>query len=156
MSDNEQVELTQVAAVAAASMEDAEYGVADFEGWCDSADGGPAIQGLEVLDAVAAERMRQDEKWGPQTHSRPIWAMILAEEIGEWAEELGTVQEGGDVAPYEATQIRAVLGYLRTAGIAARSLLEAHVWPVGSKNQEVFDAELVDEADPPAVVPGTE
>ena len=32
------------------------------------------------------ERDRQEAKWGPQLHSWPVWAAILAEESGEVAE----------------------------------------------------------------------
>jgi len=157
MSDHElreQVELTQVAAVVVASMEVAQFGQASFEGWTVSEDGGPAMQGFEILDTIAKERMRQDSKWGPQEHGREIWAMILAEEIGEWAEEIRVIQPSEEFTGYEATQMRAVLEYLTVAGQVARKFLEAHEWP--DRQQEVFDAELVDEADSPAVVPGAE
>ena len=35
---------------------------------------------------VSAERDAQDEKWGNQTHSMPVWSAILTEETGEVAE----------------------------------------------------------------------
>ena len=141
--EREQVELVQLAAVAVASRESFRYGQAGFEDWVESsADEGPTMQGFEVLDDIANERMAQDAKWGNQSHGRLIWAMILAEEIGEWAEELGAAQPGDGIEPYEATQIRAALGYLRTAGVAARAFLENHEWP--DRQQEVFDAELQD------------
>lgn len=38
---------------------------------------------IEVLDAIIAERQRQDEKWGEQNHVEPLWATILGEEFGE-------------------------------------------------------------------------
>ncbi len=41
----------------------------------------------EVLAAVAAERTRQDEKWGEQNHLPPMWMAILGEEFGETCQE---------------------------------------------------------------------
>lgn len=38
-----------------------------------------------ALQAVLAERGRQDEKWGVQTHAPNVWIAILAEELGEVA-----------------------------------------------------------------------
>lgn len=35
---------------------------------------------------IDEERERQERKWGPQLHSWPVWAAILAEEAGEVAE----------------------------------------------------------------------
>lgn len=35
---------------------------------------------------IDEERERQERKWGPQLHSWPVWAAILAEESGEVAE----------------------------------------------------------------------
>lgn len=42
----------------------------------------------EVLDLVANERHRQDEKWGPQHHRDERWLAILAEEFGEVAQNV--------------------------------------------------------------------
>lgn len=36
-----------------------------------------------VLDEVATERARQDERWGEQNHEDLIWGAILGEEMGE-------------------------------------------------------------------------
>ncbi len=37
-----------------------------------------------VLDEVAAERLKQDQKWGDQRdHDDGMWALILGEEFGE-------------------------------------------------------------------------
>lgn len=38
-----------------------------------------------VLTAVAAERARQDAKWGEQNHEPEVWLAILSEEVGELA-----------------------------------------------------------------------
>ena len=39
-----------------------------------------------IFDDILAERLRQDEMWGPQRHEWPIWSAILTEEVGEVAE----------------------------------------------------------------------
>ncbi len=41
---------------------------------------------FSVLLAIAAERQRQDDKWGVQRHSWPEWIAILTEEVGEAAQ----------------------------------------------------------------------
>lgn len=38
-----------------------------------------------ALEAVAKERERQDAKWGEQNHDAGTWALIIIEELGEWA-----------------------------------------------------------------------
>jgi len=40
----------------------------------------------EVLGAVHAERIRQDERWGIQNHDVMKWLVILGEEFGEGCE----------------------------------------------------------------------
>lgn len=43
----------------------------------------------EILEKVAAERTRQDSKWGyPQKNTLPEWGIILGEEVGEAMKEL--------------------------------------------------------------------
>jgi NTP pyrophosphatase (non-canonical NTP hydrolase) len=43
----------------------------------------------QVLEAVLAERERQDGKWGDQTYnSDELWTVILTEEVGEVAREV--------------------------------------------------------------------
>ena len=43
----------------------------------------------QVLEAVLAERERQDGKWGDHTHnSDEHWTVILTEEVGEVAREV--------------------------------------------------------------------
>ena len=40
----------------------------------------------KAIEDILAERGRQDGKWGQQNHDAGIWALILLEEIGEWAQ----------------------------------------------------------------------
>ena len=39
-----------------------------------------------IFNRIAAERTRQDAKWGEQNHSDYMWLTILAEEVGEAAQ----------------------------------------------------------------------
>jgi len=41
----------------------------------------------KVVSDVVGERRRQDEKWGVQNHPNPTWLTILAEEVGEAAQD---------------------------------------------------------------------
>jgi NTP pyrophosphatase (non-canonical NTP hydrolase) len=67
----------------------------------------------EVLREVAAERRRQDEKWGEQNHDPLAWCAILIEEVGEAAREaLNATVFGGD--PSVDERIAADLRELRT------------------------------------------
>ena len=43
---------------------------------------------LVTLRDVRDERNRQDEKWGEQNHENETWMTILAEEVGELAQEV--------------------------------------------------------------------
>ena len=54
---------------------------------------------MKVLEAVLAERERQDGKWGDQTaNSDEHWTVILTEELGEVARE---VYEGRSAGMFE-------------------------------------------------------
>lgn len=88
-------EAIQVAAVAAAMVEDLDYGSADVTRVIpDGQAGGGAMRTL--LGEVAGERVAQDAKWGPQHHDPTTWLMILLEEVGEVAEE---IDFDGDLDP---------------------------------------------------------
>jgi len=43
---------------------------------------------LSFIDVVAAERRRQDKKWGVQNHTDEKWLAILVAEVGELAKEV--------------------------------------------------------------------
>ena len=141
MSDHEQraqLELVQIAAVVASILEAQLHGATEFERWVTSADGGPAQQGWEILELFAKERQRQDEKWGDQeSHGVITWAMILTEEIGEWADELRISDQEQTEEEYGVSA--AVLKHLALAGEGARKWLNGHEWP--ERQQQVFDEE---------------
>ena len=50
----------------------------------------------QAADDVAAERARQDAKWGEQNHAPSGWIVILAEELGEAAREAAAVKFGSE------------------------------------------------------------
>ena len=68
------------------------------------------------ISKILVERGRQDAKWGEQNHDAETWALILLEEIGEWAKaELELKFTGGPGASEmekavegEAVQVAAV------------------------------------------------
>ena len=70
------------------------------------------IHGREVaVRTIQVERQRQDDKWGEQNHDAGTWALILLEEIGEWARaELETRFGGPDAGKqhHEAVHMAAV------------------------------------------------
>ncbi len=137
MSDRLTTELIQVAAVCVAMIEDLKYGEANFAK-------GTAVpsysQGASVLLAIGEERIRQDEKWGTRHQTPMEWLMILAEEIGEAAEEVGLLPEDTADEFGLSTEIAAMLF---NVGELAQGWLEAHEWP--ERQQEVVDREMSDE-----------
>ncbi len=42
---------------------------------------------ISILNEIADERIRQNQKWGVQNHSPIEWISILAEEVGEASKE---------------------------------------------------------------------
>ena len=70
-------ELIQVAAVALAAVQCEDSGTTHIDVRSSLLD--------ELLQEVANERVRQEMKWGPQSHPRAWWLTILAEEFGEAA-----------------------------------------------------------------------
>lgn len=84
-------ELIQIAAVCVSIIEDMDYGIAEARRDVLSlnVDDLPTIgQAERVVYDVIQERLRQDAKWGPQSHTEGEWLAILAEEIGEAAREV--------------------------------------------------------------------
>jgi len=73
-----------------------------------------------IIDAILAERERQDKKWGEQNHVPPIWLGILGEEFGELCQVVnetgfnnGTELGGYENMKREAIQVAAVaIGFL--------------------------------------------
>lgn len=66
---------------------------------------------MTVIDDVLAERLRQDEKWGEQDNTPFEWLAVLAEEVGEVAQETLRNHFGGialDAYRAEMIQVAAV------------------------------------------------
>jgi len=86
-------ELIQVAAVAAATVEDLEYGSANIAELEEAEHGGHFIDYANnqvdvVLEMIGRERERQNDMWGGQHHDPAVWLAILMEEVGEVAEHV--------------------------------------------------------------------
>ena len=63
----------------------------------------------QVLDAILAERDRQDEKWGRQRPPHDQWMTMLVEEVGESAAEIEKYRyTGSSKLLEEVTQVAAV------------------------------------------------
>lgn len=58
-----------------------------------------------AIEAIIAERKRQNDKWGEQNHDAGTWALILLEEIGEWAKAELHKRFGGPDAGNDKTEI---------------------------------------------------
>lgn len=72
-----------------------------------------------VLRDVVAERLRQEQKWGPQNHRQMVWLGILAEEFGEAAKEVNDFhfRPGRDqTEDYQRKRLREEL--IQTAAVA--------------------------------------
>lgn len=65
-----------------------------------------AIAEIEFERLVALERIRQDQKWGVQTHLGHAWCGILLEEVGEFARAVN--EANFQEAETELVQIAAV------------------------------------------------
>ncbi len=63
----------------------------------------------DILNEVAAERCRQDAKWGhPRMHPASFWHLILSEEVGEAADAIMVVEWQGAKLREELVQVAAV------------------------------------------------
>ena len=59
----------------------------------------------DAIGEILLERGRQNEKWGIQNHQAGIWALVLLEELGEWAKaELHNIF-GGEEAGRETEEM---------------------------------------------------
>jgi hypothetical protein len=69
-----------------------------------------------VIDAVIAERERQDKKWGEQNHYPQMWTGILGEEYGEFCQAVNETvfSNGTDKGGYENMKKEAI----HTAAVA--------------------------------------
>lgn len=64
----------------------------------------------EVLKNIVEERIRQDKKWGIQSHNFDRWFSILGEEFGEIAKEINKNPNNlyNEDLIYDLTQVAAV------------------------------------------------
>lgn len=136
-----QEELVQIMAVGVSILEDQMFGLADGEKQIGRVDG--EDQTGFVLTLIRQERESQDDKWGPQHHDAEEWAMILLEEMGEWAGEVlkeaeeEVVRKAEEGMSLEAWEI--LRGLYELGDVRARHWLKGHEW--SDRQQEVFDGE---------------
>ncbi len=135
-------ELIQLIAVAVSILETMDFGEADsrvFDDLSPEAIPGTGLpRNRSIYEDIARERAEQDSKWGPQAHKEIAWAMILAEEIGEYARELDLNAE--DMTEEEIGIAAGVISLLKQAEDGARRWLNGHEW--NARQQEVYDAEV--------------
>ena len=117
-------ELVQILGVGVSILEDERFG---------QADNSQSFQAGPILAKIVRERRRQDAKWGPQHHTAEEWAMVLVEELGEWAGSVLAESKGLDGEPWT------ILMTLHRLEDRAREWLELHKW--NDRQQEVLDLE---------------
>lgn len=79
---------------------------------------------LRALQAVVAERVRQNKKWGVSNHDPVTWSAILTEETGEYAKSALHSVFGGD----KAKDLRKELIQTAATAIAALECLNRGEW----------------------------
>lgn len=62
----------------------------------------------QQLESIAAERKRQDQKWGEQNHSPLFWLSIIGEEYGEMCKEANEFEFSGDIQRMKDLQQEAI------------------------------------------------
>ena len=107
-------EAIQVAAVAVAMVTDGD------EGSTLITIGNPQNR---VLLEVYGERIFQENKWGTRHHDPEVWMMILAEEVGELAQEVLNDHHGA--MSDTSMEIAGSLTHLISAGLLAKAWLES-------------------------------
>lgn len=136
MTDAERQELIQLVAVGVFMLEEDEFGDVDAMAGAPDTDVSTDMRrpSWVFLNLIMPERIRQDEKFGAgRTHKGAESAMILVEEIGEWANEILS-------RPWSDSGWQAVMLRLEGAGDMARQWIENHDGWVGSQ-KAVIDAE---------------
>lgn|GEM_PF-5055008 len=123
-------ELLQVAAVACAIIEDLTFGQANSQDRAGLRSGWDSQAELVLAD-IEAERICQDDKWGPQHHTPIEWLMILLKEVGKVADVLQVPDvlglEGKDLLHMRAALD--VIRQIREEGRFAGAWCRHYDWP---------------------------
>lgn len=85
----------------------------------------PAAMG-DVLQAVADERLRQDEKRGEQNHNPYIYLAIVLEELGELAQAILQTQFGGEKGGVDSIKKEAL--HTAATAVAVIECLNRNTW----------------------------
>lgn len=150
MSKDVQSEIVQVAAVAAAMLENMQFGKAYSRAL--AAPGGGGVydqQGAIVAQQIREERFAQDYKWGIQDHTLVEWMMILLEEVGELADALLALEfptRESFQTSKDAVWAFRVLSHVAQDGDSARSWCEHYEWP--ERQRQVYEREKKENAAP--------
>lgn len=78
-----------------------------------------------VLDMIEVERERQDDIWGEQNHGPTDWITILAEEVGEAAEEALGLRFGPGL--YPGTSLQRYIKELTEVAATATAAIECEL-----------------------------
>ena len=78
------------------------------------------ITGL-TLNAIMAEGMKQDHKWGEQNHDPAVWLAILTEEVGELAQAIlaDRFDSGRDEKLHDSHHVSMETEAIQVAAVAA-------------------------------------
>ncbi len=71
-----------------------------------------------VLKSVVAERLVQEQKWGPQNHNQIVWLGILSEEFGDAAKEVNELHFRRDIRKDQVKTLRAELVQVAAVAVA--------------------------------------
>jgi len=75
-----------------------------------------------TLQAVRAEGILQDHKWGEQNHDPAVWLAILAEEVGELAQAIlaDRFDRGHDIKMHDSRYESMEKEAIQVAAVAAQ------------------------------------
>ena len=97
----------------------------------------------EAIRAVLAERKNQDATWGEQNHDAGIWALILLEEVGEWARAELHARFGGP----DAGTARAEIVQVAAVAVAMQECMLRHGAPEIGREEDPPPTILVEGAE---------
>ena len=87
---------------------------------------------FRALEQVAAERRRQESKWGEQNHAPPVYLTILGEEFGEACQAALNItspgEKGMDTAALAEAALRKELVQIAAVAVAAIECLDRGAW----------------------------
>jgi NTP pyrophosphatase (non-canonical NTP hydrolase) len=95
---------------------------------------------FSALQALIAERQRQDAKWGEQNHEPQFWMGILMEEVGELAQAVNeTVFDNGEKERAKGgyVNMRAEAVQVAAVAVAFVEMLDRRYWGVDYAKEQI-------------------